>query len=100
MASRWAAARATTPRTKVRELSADRDVSGRDAGIPGWRVAQWGPAHGQRGGGAFAPNLPGSAGVRATDLRPSGFRVLLLGSGGRLSGTWLPIRDRGPQNRA
>ena len=80
------------------------DVSGRDEGVHCRRVAQRGPAHGQRSGRAFASSLQGSAGVRARDLRAGWAqrapRVLLLGRRGRLSGTRLPIRHRGAQDCA
>jgi len=84
------------------------DLSGRDAGVHRRRIAQWGPAHGQRSGRAFASSLQGSAGVRARDLRAGGAqrapRVLLLGRRGRPAQraprTRLPVRYRGAQDCA
>ena len=64
------------------ELSADPDVSGRDAGIRGRGVAQRRPADGQTDRRASGERIRRAAEIGGAMLCAGGFGILLLGGGG------------------
>ena len=82
------------------KLPADTDVSGRDAGIRGRRVAQWRQAVRRTNRPALAKRLPVAARRYRETLRARGFGLLLLGSSGRVPKGGMPVHRGGAQDIA
>src|SRR5665213_3322506 len=83
-----------------KELPADPDIRGGDAGIRGGRVAQRRPADGKADRPPSAKRFSVAARRRGTDLRTRGFGFLLLGSGGGVSKGGMPVHRGGAKDVA